>query len=96
MTRSAFVINVTGQVQGVGFRAFIRRTALGLGLDGWVRNLSDGSVEIMVIGEAHLIDQLVEASNVGPPAARPEQISVRGAEDDGSQGFVERATARID
>ena len=42
---------VTGRVQGVGFRAFVWRQAQDLGLDGWVRNNPDGSVELLVAAE---------------------------------------------
>jgi acylphosphatase len=93
VARQAFLITITGRVQGVGFRAFIRRTAEQFGLEGWVRNRLDGSVEIMVIGDPDVIDRLIDASNAGPPLAKPEEISLRGAEDDGTTGFLEKPTA---
>ena len=93
MARSAFFIAVTGRVQGVGFRAFVRRRATELGLDGWVRNRRDGSVEIMAIGDPEQVDQLVEQSTGGPTLAKVEEITVRGTEDDGTTGFHERPTA---
>jgi acylphosphatase len=42
---------VSGRVQGVGFRAFVLRTAVGLGLRGYCRNLVDGKVEVVAEGE---------------------------------------------
>ena len=49
---------VTGRVQGVGFRYFTYSIANKYGLRGWVRNLSDGSVEVMVQGERARIENL--------------------------------------
>ena len=92
MARQAFQVTITGRVQGVGFRAFVRRTAEQYGLDGWVRNRSDGSVELLVIGEPERIDLLLEACNAGPPLAKPDEITVRGAADDGTKGFSEQST----
>lgn len=93
MARSAFLITVTGQVQGVGFRAFILRRATALGLDGWVRNRRDGSVEITVIGETTAVDALLEQAAEGPAGAKIEEVALRGATDDGTTGFHQRPTA---
>ncbi len=65
---------VTGRVQGVGFRAFTKDTALALGLNGWVRNLSDGSVEIMASGPTDKIHTFEEKIRVGPSFARVVHI----------------------
>jgi acylphosphatase len=92
MARTAFRITVTGQVQGVGFRAFMRQRATALGLDGWVRNRRDGSVEIVAIGEPEVVDKLVNEATTGPTLAKIEEIAVRGAEDDGTTGFHARPT----
>ena len=54
-------IYYSGTVQGVGFRFFVYRSAQGLGLSGWVRNLGDGRVEIRVEGEAEGIQQMMTA-----------------------------------
>ena len=92
MARTAFFITVTGQVQGVGYRAFMRRRAAELGLDGWVRNRRDGSVEITAIGDPEAVDQLVADGTEGPTLAKVGEITVRGADDDGTTGFHERPT----
>ncbi len=92
MARAAFLIAVAGRVQGVGFRAFVRRNAARLGLDGWVRNRRDGTVEIMAIGERDAIDRLIEACNDGPPHAQVVELRVRGTVDDGATGFSELPT----
>lgn len=62
-------VRVTGVVQGVGFRWFVREKARRLGLSGWVRNLSDGSVEVVAAGEPGQIDLLVGELKKGPPGA---------------------------
>ena len=60
---------VRGIVQGVGFRRFVERTGSGLGLDGWVMNRADGSVELDAEGPPDAIDALIAALHEGPPAA---------------------------
>lgn len=66
---------VYGRVQGVGFRFFVEREARPLGLKGWVRNRSDGSVECLAIGPGEALEQLHHRLRQGPPAARVEQVS---------------------
>jgi acylphosphatase len=92
MARTAFLITITGRVQRVGFRAFVVRHATELGLDGWVRNRRDGSVEITVIGEPQQVDLLMERCGRGPVLADVEDITLSGGEDDGTRGFHERPT----
>ena len=60
---------VTGRVQGVAYRQTCRQTARRLDLVGWVRNLADGSVEVLVQGAPDAVDQLVDWAWVGPTAA---------------------------
>jgi len=60
---------VEGRVQGVGFRHFVFRRATSLGLGGWVRNLSDGRVEIVAAGPARNLELLEAALATGPPHA---------------------------
>ena len=54
-----------GRVQGVGFRYYVLRTANALGLDGWVRNRDDGSVELVVQGEEEQVQQLLQTVRQG-------------------------------
>lgn len=61
---------VEGRVQGVGYRIFIYRQALLFDLEGYVRNLPDGRVEICVAGEDETVEKLVSMAWQGPPAAR--------------------------
>lgn len=81
-------INVTGRVQGVGYRAFVQRAALTHGVEGWVRNRRDGSVEAVLAGAADMVELVVEACRKGPYAARVENIDVR-------QGAVDELDARL-
>jgi len=80
-------------VQAVGYRWWAQGEAGRLGLSGWVRNRHDGSVELLAIGDAAAIDRLAEACRAGPRAAAVSAVIASEAEDDGSQGFEERATA---
>jgi acylphosphatase len=61
---------VRGRVQGVFFRASAQRTARALGIVGYARNLSDGSVEVLAIGPASALSELRAWLDVGPPQAR--------------------------
>ncbi|MFI5253960.1 MAG: acylphosphatase [Candidatus Limnocylindrales bacterium] len=65
---------VVGDVQGVGFRWFVLREALGLDLVGWVANESDGSVAVMAEGLVESLDRLQSALAAGPPGARVEAV----------------------
>ena len=65
---------VSGRVQGVGFRWFVRETARQHRLAGWVRNRPDGSVELETSGEEGGIRELIVALRRGPPGARVEDV----------------------
>jgi len=65
---------ITGRVQGVWFRASMREKAAQYGVDGWVRNTDDGSVEAVVQGDEESVTRLVEWTRVGPPGARVSSV----------------------
>ena len=67
-------VRVTGVVQGVGFRWFVRERARRLGLSGWVRNLPDGSVEVVASGENGQVDLLRAELESGPSGASVEAL----------------------
>jgi len=69
-------VYVSGLVQGVAFRWFVRRVARELGVKGWVRNLPDGRVEAVFEGEERAVERLVELCRCGPPAARVDEVKV--------------------
>lgn len=68
---------VRGRVQGVGFRAFVEREALRRGLEGWVRNCRDGSVEAVFAGEPAVVADMIEACRRGPRASRVDGLDQR-------------------
>ena len=65
---------VRGRVQGVGFRWFVEREAKTLGLFGWVRNNSDGSVEVLATGTSDQLSALRSRLQQGPRAARVDKV----------------------
>jgi acylphosphatase len=67
---------ISGRVQGVGFRWFVREAASREGVTGWVRNLHDGSVEARVEGEEEAVTRVERAIRSGPRAARVEHVDV--------------------
>jgi len=70
-------IIVTGIVQGVFFRVSTRELAQKLGLRGTVRNLSDGSVEIIAEGSQEKLQRLVQFSKIGPPSAKVYDTDIK-------------------
>ena len=68
---------VRGRVQGVGFRAFVEREALRRGLEGWVRNCRDGSVEAVFAGEPAAVADMIEACRRGPRLSRVDSVDQR-------------------
>ena len=85
-------LRITGRVQGVGYRAWALQAASRLGLRGWVRNRTDGSVEALVIGEDDAVARMIEACREGPFGARVSDVAITDGEDDGSAGFTAKST----
>jgi len=73
---------VSGRVQGVGFRFFTAQKARSLGLSGWVRNLSDGRVEMVLVGPSSSIEEMITTIKGGvvSPLARVEDVMVERGE----------------
>ena len=78
---------ISGRVQGVGYRDSMRAQALRLGLSGWVRNRSDGSVEAMIQGPSEAQQAMLEWVRRGPPLARVENVNTSVAPDQDFSGF---------
>ena len=67
---------IAGRVQGVGFRWFTHDAAAREGVNGWVRNLADGSVEVVVEGDITAVDRVEAKLRRGPSGARVEHVEV--------------------
>jgi acylphosphatase len=65
---------IRGRVQGVGYRAWTEDTARHLGLQGWVRNRRDGSVEALFAGSREMVEAMIAACRHGPPGARIDTL----------------------
>lgn len=83
-------VRITGRVQGVFFRAWTRDEAQTLGIAGWVRNCSDGSVEAQIEGEPEALDELIELLREGPPGARVDEVHWEEADLEGLSSFAVR------
>jgi acylphosphatase len=66
---------IRGRVQGVGYRAWVERQASGRGLQGWVRNRRDGSVEALFAGAGDLVAEMAASCRHGPPSARVDDVA---------------------
>jgi acylphosphatase len=73
---------VHGRVQGVGFRAFVEDTAERLGLEGWVRNRRDGTVEAVFAGPEQTVTAALEACRAGPRHGHVDMMDVKEAGSD--------------
>ena len=78
---------VHGRVQGIGYRAFVEHEALRRGIEGWVRNRRDGSVEALLVGTEEVVLTMVELCREGPPGAHVEAID---QQDVGTEGLALR------
>jgi len=67
-------VRISGRVQGVGFRWFVREEARRLGLSGWVTNLPSGDVEVRASGEDRAVARLRRALEVGPTGAEVSSV----------------------
>ena len=91
-SRVTMRVEIHGRVQGVWYRAWTEREASARGLDGWVRNCRDGTVEAVFSGPPEIVDEMILACRGGPPAANVLDIKKFPAEFAGS-GFSVLPTA---
>ena len=80
-------VKVIGKVQGVYFRASTKNEASDLGLHGWVRNETDGSVLIQVTGETEQIDRFIAWCRKGPLLARVDEVQLSDSTVHHNSGF---------
>jgi len=76
MSRVRAELKIQGRVQGVFYRQSTKETAVRLGLTGWAKNCSDGSVEAVFEGEREAVDAGIEWCRQGPPAAHVTEVAV--------------------
>ena len=74
--RRTVTVKIEGRVQGVYYRAWTYETAQQLGLDGSVRNMSDGSVEAVFSGPAAVVAEMLKRCKQGPPDARVSKVTI--------------------
>lgn len=82
---------VSGRVQGVSYRQATASQAERLDLDGWVRNVADGRVEVLVEGEENAVQELVSWLEKGPAKAKVEAVELEQQPLQGIVGFIVRA-----
>lgn len=88
--RSSRRVVVQGRVQGVFFRDSTREEALARGVDGWVANREEGSVEAVFEGEPAAVEAMVEFCRSGPGSADVERVDEEDREPEGLSGFEVR------
>ena len=87
-------LTIKGRVQGVGYRDWAMATGRRLGLAGWVRNLSDGAVEALIVGDETAVGTMIEACRKGPAMARVDAIDIEPVDLDVlPSGFTQLPTA---
>jgi acylphosphatase len=85
-----FRLRIKGAVQGVGFRDWAISEAKARCLDGWVRNRSDGSVELLIAGPNAKVEDMLRATTQGPPAAQVTNIDIHNETELPPPGFVRK------
>jgi acylphosphatase len=80
-------VKIHGRVQGVGYRAWVAETAGVIGLDGWVRNCLDGTVEAVFSGAAVDVSDMLARCRHGPPAACVSDVVILAEGEPVNNGF---------
>jgi acylphosphatase len=80
--RRALIVHIRGRVQGVGFRLWTQAEARTLGLSGWVRNGSDGSVTAHIAGSEQAVSTMLQRFREGPAAAAVSSVTSEAVDGD--------------
>ncbi|MGA0103529.1 MAG: acylphosphatase [Steroidobacteraceae bacterium] len=88
-------LHIQGRVQGVFYRQWTVNTATELGLQGWVRNRSDGTVEAQVQGDKAAVESFIEAARHGPPMAEVTRLEVVAADLEAADAFRKLSTLQL-
>jgi acylphosphatase len=83
MSSSLRQVVIRGQVQGVGYRAWVEQQASARKLEGWVRNRGDGSVEALFAGPADVVSDMIAQCRRGPRLARVDAVEETPGDPDG-------------
>lgn len=84
---AAFKIIVLGRVQGVNFRRFAEISANRLGINGYVKNLGNGNVEVLAEGEKNKMELFIEELRKGPPYSHVDSLEIKEIEKQGYNNF---------
>lgn len=90
--RRTVTVTARGRVQGVYFRGWTVSEARERGLDGWVRNRRDGTVEAVLSGEPAAVGRMIELMRRGPADARVDGLDIREEKGAPPPGFEQRNT----
>jgi acylphosphatase len=86
-------VRIAGRVQGVWYRGWTVEEATRRGLDGWVRNRRDGTVEAVFAGPPEAVEAMIAACRRGPPSARVESVETTPEAEMPPAGFAQQPTA---
>lgn len=86
----SLLFRIEGSVQAVGYRNFVIEEAGKLGLDGWIRNRSDGTVEALASGPTKAIEAFFTVCARGPAGSRVANVEMKKAEPPAEKGFTRR------
>lgn len=92
--RPALSLRIEGRVQGVWYRGWAVREAKRLGLDGWIRNARDGSVEAVFSGPERQLCDMVALCRIGPPSANVTDVIETAFDGEIPRGFHQLPTVR--
>lgn len=80
-------VKITGTVQGVFFRKFVKENADALGVRGYIRNMDDGNIEIVLEGRDEKVNELLNKCKQGPSHSEVKEVEVEEIKHQGFEGF---------